>query len=226
LATLVMLLLPVTGICAKAPAKSDSSPVMAIGVIDFLAVQEEYRGVEEMVTRVNALGSSFQSILSELELGLGLPEADFKDYVDRTGAAVKVDEARIKELQETARKNIEELQTLKNIEEAKQTDEQKARSAQLEKDYNAAVAVIQQKEKSCIDQFSAERDRCRQVVDDMINKAIEKVAADKKLSLVVLKDFPVGRDQKLQIVWGGTDITADVVKYLNESFKPEMLDKK
>ncbi len=210
-----------------APAASSSTPV--IGVVDRGALETGFSGYAKASQRLNVVRTASEESIRALVKGIGLPPAEFKEYQQSTKANIVKDDKRIKELTDLAQKNMDELKTLYNKVKAKEelTKEQQARYDQLMKYYEEGSGVASEMDKDATGKMKDMEDRFHKVLDEAENAAIAEVAKSKKLTIVLPKEIRANDDNVLKFVlWGGTDITSDIVKSLNETFKESALDAK
>ena len=72
-------------------------------------------------------------------------------------------------------------------------------------------------------EMDAELNSYLQILNTTMDSAIADMTKTKKLAVVLNKNVKV-QDNTIRFVWGGTDITADVIKSMNDNFKPSMFD--
>lgn len=209
-----------TGSSARAAA---APPAPAIGVIDQDAISRDYFGFKDAMARMNKFVEERQSVYKDLQAGVGLTADDYKEYRARIGGAT-IDKKRIQELQAQAKKNMDEYQTLK-AKEKDLTDVEKTRMAQLEKDMGSVQDDINEQASQLNAEIQEESSRYRRVLTDLVDKALAKVGETKKLGIIVSKNIQSGESTERFVLWGGLDITDDVVKLLNGAYKGSLLDK-
>lgn len=221
IALCALALLPLVGLFA-APAASASGGTPQIGVIDLDRIMNEYDGARLAQSHLENFRSEREKQFNSLQLGLGLPEKDFDAYKQDVLTNGKLDEKHITEQQAIAKKNMGEYQALKEKKDAL-TDAEKTRQAQLEKDVKAVSDAL----KTVYDQWSkdmdAELNRYLGVLNTTMDKAIEDLSKAKKYAVVLNKNVKI-QDSAVRFVWGGNDITDEVIKSMNANFKPTMFD--
>jgi len=201
---------------------AETAPAV-IGTIDMEAIYSTaYTGYRAATERFKVFVDARQTVLNDLQLGIGLNEKDFAEYAALAGHAVKVDAKRYKELQDQAKVNKAIFDQLKGKE--KPTEEEKAKLTLLEKDVNAVAAKLDQKSASLGAEVETETERYNTILMGLVNKAIEDVAKAKKLSIVIAREFRTREGKQRLVYWGGTDISDDVITLLNKEFKETMLD--
>ena len=228
-----VILLVLLGACAAlaAPAKpaEQPAPLSTVGVISLDNVTKDYKGWQKAQELLGTFYQDNQGILDELEAkGLGLNKEEFEEYQRLAGSKVKVNPARIEELEKKAKTVRDEYDALR----AKQTptDAEKARLTELNKLFNTAIAILNEKRDVYDRQYNERASAYTRALLAELDKALAGVAADKKLSIVVSRDIqvPDAASQRIRterfVIWGGTDITADVVKVLNDAFKDTILE--
>lgn len=242
------------GLALIAPMMAMAAPTPSIiGVIDMAKIRTDFKGWKAAQTRMDTVSREKQSVYDDLEKGKGLTPEQFKEYVGLAGDVVKINPIRIKELQDLSKKNADELAELSaKIDEMAGlkarvddktrplTDAEKARLAvltneitadktmrmeKLDGDAKQVTQLINAEGTKLYQQLQDEGERLSKALDEIVEKGIGKVAEAKKLAVVLAKDIPVGENATERLVrWGGTDITEEVIKGLNDSFKDSMLD--
>ncbi len=169
-----------------------------------------------------------RELFSKLQLGVGLPSQDFADYEYNISHNGKLVDKSITDQQDLAKKNMTEYQALKAKDDAKKeplSDAEKARLASLEKDVSEVSETLNGVEQDLAKQIDDKYGHYLQVMTDLLHKTVATVAKTKNLSLVVSKAVQTRDNMEIEVVLcGGTDITDEVIKSMNASFKPSMLD--
>lgn len=221
-ALLALALLPLTGLFAATAA----APAPQIGVVDLDATAKSFVGYKSAMTRMEAFAKERDESFTTLKSGVGLNQKDYAEYLDLAAHTVKINSARIKELEDLAKKTRDEFQALKDKDDKKETltADERARFEQLDKDIKVVSASLNEQGDKLYKEVQDEYNRYSKILTDLVDKTIGTVAAAQKVSIVLSKNVQ-GKDtvEKL-VLWGGTDITNDVVKALNDNFKESMLD--
>ncbi len=220
LAGAAVVLTLLAGVASAAPA----APTSPIGVIDLEQVAQGYSGYKAASTRINAFEKVREDAVSTLQKGVGLNEKDFAEYRDLTKGGVVVNSKRVDELVALAKKNSDELAALKAKDKDKLTDEEKKRFDELTKVDADDNKLVNDTYNSLFGEVQAEYQHYTAKLTVLVDKGIAKVAEAKKLSIVVSKDVRVQQGTEKFVLWGGTDITNDVVEALNKAFTEKMLD--
>jgi Skp family chaperone for outer membrane proteins len=229
---LVALFLLGIGAALAAPDKPAAAPapfIGAVGVIELDIVTREYVGWKKAQTLLEAYYKGHQGILDELEAkGIGLEKEEFTEYQTLAGSAVKVNPVRIEELEKKAKVVRDEYDGLRA--KATPTEAEKTRLADLNKLFNTTVATLNEKRDAYDKQYNERAAAYTRSLLAQLDKTLADVAVAKKLAIVVSKDIqvPDPATQRVRterfVIWGGTDVTADVVKILNDGFKDSMLE--
>ncbi|HOF87779.1 MAG TPA: hypothetical protein PLZ36_06700 [Armatimonadota bacterium] len=231
LGAVILLALLAAGLALAAPAKPADAPapLSAVGVISLDTVTKDYQGWQKAQDLLSAFYQDNQGILDELEAkGLGLEAEEFEEYQRLAGSKVKVNPARIEELEKKAKTVRDEYDALRGKQTP--TDADKARLAELNKTFNIAIAKLNEKRDVYDRQYNERASAYTRALLAELDKALAGVAAEKKLTIVVSRDIqvPDPASQRIRterfVIWGGMDITADVVKVLNDTFKDTMLE--
>ena len=120
----------------------------------------------------------------------------------------KGDQNKIKEYQDTNTKRYDELQTLNQTKEL--TDEQKKRMSELTALTKKSGENFEARQKALAEQIETADAANSEKILNEVKAACEKVAKNKKLTLVI---------EKSSVFFGGTDITNDVINALPKSDK-------
>jgi Skp family chaperone for outer membrane proteins len=203
---------------------ASKAPALAVGVIDYDAVMKTYVGYEKAMGRFQAFAKEREEVFLALKGGLGLSAKEFDEYLRLAGHAVKVNPVRIKELEELARKNMAELKGLQGKEPL--TDAERTKLDGLDAQVKSATELLQNEGGRLSREIQEESSRYFKLLIDQIDKSIAKVAETKKVAMVVSRNVQVGENTERFVLWGGTDLTADVTKILNDEFKENIFDQK
>jgi len=223
IALLALTLLPLCGVFA-APA-APATP--QIGVIDLDVTQQKFDGFKEAMIHIKAFTQERDNMFGALKKGIGLSSQDFNEYQGLVSFTVKMNEARCTALETQAKANVDEYQKLKGKQENKETltDTEKARLDVLNKDIETVSKLVNDQGDKLYNEVQEEYGRYSKLLTDLVDKAIDTTAKEKKLSIVLSKNMQSKEGVEKSVLWGGVDITDDVVTALNKSFKPGMLDK-
>jgi Skp family chaperone for outer membrane proteins len=203
-----------------------------VGVVDVQQVQKDYKGAKKAAEIWKAFIDEKRASITILQDAIGLDKLQTEEYLQLTRPSQMVVsekiEKRINELKEIAKKNMGDLEKLeaKKTSETKLTeDEQKQLDAlaPLKEAGNAAYEASMQKTDG---EVAAKRELLVSAIEDAQNAAIEKVYKAKKLSAILAKEIQVGENAVKTLLYGGTDITADVVAAMNAAYKDNIFDEK
>jgi Skp family chaperone for outer membrane proteins len=201
-----------------------AAPASAIGVIDLEQVAQGYKGYRVASERITAFEKVREQAFTTLQAGVGLNEKDFAEYRDLTKGGLVVNPKRVDELKELAKKNNAELTALKAKEAEKLTADEQKRLDELKKNAEDGNKVLNEAYTSLMGEVQGEYQRYTSKLTELVDKGIGKVAEGKKLGIVVSKDVRVQQGTEKFVLWGGTDITNDVVDALNKAFNEKLLD--
>lgn len=213
----VLCLLPFAGVFA-APATP------SIGVIDLDQVAQKYKGYQNANDRFQVFRESRKQLFDAMKNGMYLSKDEFDEYVSRAGDTTKLDAERIKQLENLAKKNQDEYQALKAKEKDKLTDADSKRLAELEKNLSEVTPLLQERSTQMQEEIEGEFGHYSQSLTKLVNDALGEVAKKMKLSIVLSKTLQTQEGEAKFVLWGGTDMTDDVIKYLNDNYKPTLLD--
>ena len=224
LALTAVLLLPLVPVFA---ASASSAPAPAVGVVNLDKIAEGYKGYQAARERLMDFGKSREDLMSTLKDGMGLSLEDFKDFQRRVSSAAKIEPEKIKQLVETAKKRKADYDALYAREKAneKLTDAEQAQLKALSKDMEDVTALMNQLYMDMQQEIDAEVGFYKDTLTKLVNDSIGDVAKKQKLGIVLNRTAQTREMEVTLVLWGGTDITNDVVKTLNDGFKLTMLDK-
>jgi Skp family chaperone for outer membrane proteins len=194
-----------------------------VGVVDVQQVQKDYKGAKKAAEIWKAFIDEKRASITILQDAIGLDKLQTEEYLQLTRPSQMVVsekiEKRINELKEIAKKNMGDLETKLTEDEQKQLDA----LAPLKEAGNAAYEASMQKTDG---EVAAKRELLVSAIEDAQNAAIEKVYKAKKLSAILAKEIQVGENAVKTLLYGGTDITADVVAAMNAAYKDNIFDEK
>jgi len=204
MATLVLLGTVSVAWSAEAPS--------TIGVVDMERVANEYGEMQQ-------LNMEFQNFLHEQDQKLKrhhaarmLKDEERQEYLDSTemGAPTEGMKARLKELEDLSAAREKRMLELGKKEEC--TAEEQAELTELETLYNERMEALADLQAEIQASKLAKYDELSQLVTDNVDKAVEAVAEEQKLTIVVKKE---------SVLHGGVDITDAVLQKLNSPAESE-----
>jgi len=228
-ALFALVLVPFAGAWAaaekdKAAAAPATGAVGTIGVVDQDKIEQSYKGFANAKDHLQAFSEERQKTFQTLQAGLGLSKDDFDDYQLRSSGTVKNDPDRIKALTDLAKKNSDAYEALKAKDKDKLTDAEKKQLDAMETNMKTVQGIIQGQGEKFSQQIQDEVARYSKTLNKLVNDSIGDVAKKQKLSIVLSKTLVTREGEATFVLWGGSDITSDVIKQLNDNFKPAMLD--
>lgn len=177
-----------------------SAYAQGVATIDMNTIMKsEY--VEKSFAEIETTGQKYQTEIQIRQENLFLTENEINDLLNLVNN--KGDQTKIKELQD---KNIErsnEYQTLNQTKTLK--DEQKTRQTELANYTKKSKENLENKANLYTENMENLVSKKREETDNAIKAACEKVAKDKKYSIVI---------EKTAVFYGGIDITKDVIAAL------------
>ncbi|MBI2844120.1 MAG: OmpH family outer membrane protein [Armatimonadetes bacterium] len=183
-----------------------AADALPVGYVDIPAVFQDYEKTKTSNTDLEAFSKQLIQKLQTLTENKLLAENERKELSDLAVKpnATDQDKARIKELQDREKALDLELKDLQNKKEP--TEQEKARLKELQDKSSKADEEITKLRESSEQQFEDKKEEMSQQIRDDILKAIDAVAKQKNLNMVV---------DKMAVLFGGTDITQDVLAQLN-----------
>ncbi len=221
-ALMVLLIVSLAGALAATAPKEAPPAGAVIGVVDLDAVAKKYVGYAKAMERITAFANERKAKYDTLQSGMGLDTKEFEEYQQRTSSTVKIDAARVKELEDSAKKTMAEYDALRDKKD--QTADEKKRFEALDQRVKTVSAILNDTGQKLSDEIKGEYDRYTKSLTTLVDEGVAKVAAGKKCTIVVSRDVQTKDGVEKFVLWGGTDLTDDVLKHLNDNFKDTLLD--
>ncbi|MBQ9358009.1 MAG: OmpH family outer membrane protein [Abditibacteriota bacterium] len=180
-----------------------AASAQSVGVVDYEKLQDTplFKSIAE---ELSAARTNFAAELNLRKENPYLTENEVQELI--TEAAKNPSSARAKELQDENAKRSAEAQTLSQANPP--SDEQKKRIDELSDMFKKSQKNLNNVAESMEQSMAQLVDEKTKAFDAKVSDACKAVAADKKLSIVVMKAF---------VLYGGTDITEDVLAKLPAS---------
>ncbi len=214
-----------------APPKEQpvAAPASGVGVIALDAVTQGYKGWGKAQELLAAYYKTHQGILDTLEdKAIGLSKDEIAEYRQKALGGVTIDKDRVAALEQKSKAVRDEYEALRVKKDA--TPEEKTRLEALNKLFKENLGELNKERDGYDEQYNAKANAYTKVLLGELDKTLASVAAAKKLSIVVSKDIqvPDPATQRIRterfVIWGGTDITTDVLAILNAEYKETILD--
>lgn len=157
--------------------------------------------VEKTSAELETTGQQYQTELQIRQENLFLTENEINDLLNLVNS--KGDQNKIKALQDANIQRSNEYQTLNQTKTL--TDEQKTRQTELANYTKKSKENLENKANLFNENMNNLITKKREEIDNAIISACEKVAKDKKYSIVI---------EKNAVFYGGIDITKDVIAAL------------
>ncbi|HPP74301.1 MAG TPA: OmpH family outer membrane protein [Armatimonadota bacterium] len=186
---------------------SAADPAPQVGVVDVYEISQKYEKMKSFDSELDAFRQQLLTKIQTRDEHRLLSDAEINELLTLVAKPnqTDADKARIKALGEREKALDEELKDLQNKKEL--TDTEKARLTELTNILNKADEAVMALSEEANQQFEAKSRELNEQIRTTVLKAIETVAKAKKLSMVV---------DKMVVLTGGMDITADVIKELNK----------
>jgi len=187
-----------------------SAQDIKVAVVDMRGVIEEYVGWQQRIADLNQFRlEREQQYRSELRTAYLTPEEKDEYRVLRRDPAPTLDrlQRRIELLERSAQRE-DELTSLSKIDDTELTPEQRKRRDELQALHTQAQQYLDELRKRLNKEIDEKDRELAEEADTEIRSAIEAYAKEKQFDLVLSKDT---------VVWGGTDITKDIVDRLNKA---------
>lgn len=179
------------------------------GTVDFKKLSADYKAKDQVENKLKAMQAQFQARLGRRDNMPLLSDDDQKtlDSLYEKDNQTDADKAKVKEIEDRAKKASDDIQALSQKKDTELTDAEKKKLQET----GTKIKDAQQKFAAMKDDLSQQFDRFGTAQQDDLMKsiraAIAKVAEQKGLSIVFSSDVAL---------YAGTDITPQVVTELNK----------
>lgn len=190
---------------AQAPAAAGVQATIAM--VDIQKAAADYKGMKAANDEINKLVNDLKTDIETRATHKLMTEAELTELVALKKKTPRTDaeNKRMDELEKIGKTRDEELNTLSQ--KAEPTDAERARLRELKDISNKNTAALA----TLNDDYGQQVDKRRSELQEKVNAdllaAVAKVATQKGLATVI---------DKIAVLYGGLDITDDVVKALNE----------
>ena len=178
-----------------------------IGFVDVQKVFQDYEKTASSNKTLEALGKKLDAQLQSLSQHKLLSETERAQLLQLVGKDTLTDKEKesLKALDDRQKALEQELQTLQQ--KNPPTDQEKARLKELMDTSSKTDEQLAKLSDEFENQFNAKKDELSKAIRDDILAAIETVAKEKKIGVVI---------DKIAVLYGGTDITQPVIDKLNK----------
>lgn len=189
---------------SAAVAQTPAQPT--IGVVDVKKAFDEYKETKTSNAEVDRLVAGFRTELDVRSKNKLLNDAELTELITlkKKDKLTDADQARIDALEKEQKKRDEELNTISNT--SSPTDQQKARLKELRDLGNKNDASVRTLAEDYSGQVDKRKDELSNKITEDMKQAIAKVAQARGMATVV---------DKIAVLYGGVDITDEVIKALN-----------
>ncbi len=196
----------VCAVCAPAAAQGAAQPT--VGVVDVQKAFNEYKLTSSSNEEINRMVESFRRELDIRASHKLLSEEEIKELVELRSKSplTDADRSRIDALERTSKQRDEELNALSNKSDL--TEQERARLKELRDLANRNDANGRTLAEDYSQQVEQRKSQLSDRITADLQQAIAKVAQSKGLATVV---------DKIAVLYGGVDITEDVIQTLNSS---------
>ncbi len=221
-----MLISSISIVAIAAPSTVASS----IGFVDDQQIQKEYKGSKKAAEIWKAFIDDKRASITILQDAIGLNKEQTGEYLQLTKPSqMVVNTKRIEELKAIAKKTLDDLGKLeeKKKSDTKLTDEEQKQLDALSPIKDAGNAAYEAAMQKTDEEVSTKRELLVSTIDNARTVAMEKVGKTKKLSAILQKEIQVGENATIKtLLWGGIDVTADVVAAMNAGYTENLFDEK
>lgn len=201
----------VAGVTLLAPAPA-AAPAGQWGVVDTERVAADYEGMVELNVQFQQFQREQETELERQHKTRMLSDDERREYLDliEMGAPTPERDARVLELGGLSDDREKKLLDLRENES--RTPEEEADYTRLNQLYQTRVKELADLQLRAQQAVRAKLEEFNKIVTDNVQRAVEAVAEEKQLSIVIRKDA---------VLHGGVDITDDVLAKLNASQQEE-----
>jgi Skp family chaperone for outer membrane proteins len=180
-----------------------------IAVIDMRMVTEQYKGWQERVQQLNEFRRDREQQYRDAVRTAYLTPEERAEYnlLRRDLAPTTDDLRRLMELRDKSEGMEEELNFLRKIDQSELTEAQIGRRNELDATFAKAQQDLDELRKRLNREIEGEDRRLAEQADQEIKDAIAAYVKEKTYDIVLAKET---------VVWGGTDITEEIVERLNK----------
>jgi outer membrane protein len=194
------------GLAWTVPAWAGAVEMPKFGLVDMDRVADEYRQMHELNQQFQDFQRDQERQLQEKHKIRLLTEAERQEYADLSATAAPTDanKKRVQELEALSGTREQRLLELRQNKE--RTAEEEAEAKQWGGLYEKSITDLASLQAELQASRLAKYEELSKVVADNVTKAVQSVAEQQKLTLVLRKDA---------VLYGGTDITEAVLTKLN-----------
>ena len=177
-----------------------------LGIVDMAKVLSTYKEFQESDRQYKDFLRERQGQYAERATLRLLRPGELKEYQNLKAVTAPTEEqkSRMEQLRAVAETRETELRSL--LSEANPTDEQKTRRAELQDLARKSDPELEELRKRMNDEVDQRNKELSDTLNRKIEAALAVVARDKRLDFVLAKDA---------VLWGGVDITDDLLAKLN-----------
>ncbi len=203
---LVCVVVGLASLADGAPAKAQGTAQPTVGVVDVQKAFTEYNITKTSNAEITKQAAAFKLDLDTRSINKLMTEAEINELIKLKvkTPATDADKKRIDELEKLSKQRDEELNTLSNKTDPSEQERGRLRELRDLGNKNEASA------RTAADDYNQQLEKRQKELSDKITSdiqaAIAKVAQQKGLATVV---------DKIAVLYGGIDVTEDVIKVLN-----------
>ena len=178
----------------------------AVGTVDTGRIATEYKGMQALNLQYNDFQREREQKLMDRQRVMMLVDADYTKYLDLKQAAAPTEstQKQLTDLETSAKQREDRYRAL--ADKRDRTAEEQKEYDELNKVYNQRMGEMRVLQDSLAKEVQAKREELTKTITTSLDTAIKTVAEAKKLSLVIAKEA---------VLYGGTDITNEVLEKLN-----------
>lgn len=198
---------------APAALAGAAAPAPPWGVVDMDRVSGEYKGMQILDQQFQEFRKQQEAELDRRQKNRLLFDDEQRQYLDLSGATAAPTPERDQRLAELEKLSDERSRRLLDLGKKKdRTPDEEQEYHKLDQVYaqrSQEITAIQADTQKAV---MAKYEELSKVISDSVNGAVKSVAQEKKLPIVLRKEI---------VLWGGVDITDEVVTRLNQGPLPQ-----
>ncbi|MEI7831770.1 MAG: hypothetical protein WCJ56_01010 [bacterium] len=177
--------------------------------------------------RISSVYNLKPETIDNMRKGEFLSQEEFKEYLQLVSVTPVVNVNRVKALQDKSAARSSRWAELKmRAFPSPLSVADRAELTAMASDDTANSKIIMDSFNKFKKEAQDEEKRLYQVIDEFQKSCIKTVAEKNNLTIVLSQDVIADKSVQRLVLWGGLDITDQVVALMKANFKPEMLDAK
>jgi len=198
---------------AARPAAAGAAGAAGIGVVDMDRVSGEFRGLQLLNQQFLDFQKEQETQLQRRQNSRLLSDEEQREYLDLaapTAAPTPERDTRLAALEKLSDERSRRLLDL--TQKASRTPEEDEEYQNLDRVYKRRSDELKALQEDATKVVVAKHEQLTKIINDSLNAAVQMVAAEKGLGLILRKEI---------VLFGGADVTEDVITKLNKEPVPQ-----